>query len=236
MDPHPRTTQTPNLGNPPVMVLEGKYARLAQVLRELQLSQAALASATNIDATVLSKAVNGAGSLERHWATLGEYLLEHHQISLEWLLLGKGSMRIGTTSGVHPAVRMLSSTGGATLAEVGLITQDGIFRASQAGRRHDLLAYGVVQVMDEAMSPMLRHGQWAMVANTDIRPPRDGDVVVFQTNDGMAYVRRMRTVVLPGDGDGYLLEPLNREKSYRTLLVSDEERRKVCVVVGVIFE
>ncbi len=208
---------------------DARYDRLGQALRELPLSQSALSTGTGIDQSVISKAMTGAGGLERHWARIIVYLYQDHGISAEWLLMGLGPMRQGTRTPAHPVHALTGLSKPEPLREVGTVTELGSFSESSSRTKTvpgDLTAL----VQDSSMDPLIRAGQWVVLASGE-RPAKDGEIVLVKCRDGSAYVRRFR----PHNGV-IVLENVNQDRRYRAAIVNRDDIETMNVVVGVLFE
>ena len=208
---------------------DAKYDRLGQALREIPLSQSALSTGAGIDQSVLSRAMTGAGSLERHWARITSFLYQDHGIAMEWLLSGLGPMRQGTRT---PAYAVPALTGAITsepLREVGTVTELGSFSESPP-RTKTVPGELTALVQDSSMDPLIRAGQWVVLASAE-RPAKDGEIVLVRCKDGSAFVRRFR----PHNGV-VVLENVNQDRRYRAAIVSRGDIDTVNVVVGVLFE
>lgn len=219
----------------PDMVLEGPYARLDEALKALDVSQRALGTEIGVNESVISRAMNGHGGLERHWRAVAQ-VMGRRGVSADWLLNGNGVMASGSASDKLPVVKEPLPGAGPMLTELGTITVDGVLSPSPPNRFKILRGHTCVQVMDNSMSPLLRSGQWAIVAENPDRVPRDGDVVMFQRSDTEAMIRRMRIETLPEIGEVYVLESVNQDKAWRPVVVTPKDRHRVMVVVGVSFE
>ena len=219
----------------PEMALEGPYARLDEALKALDVSQRTLGLEIGVNESIISRAMNGHGGLERHWRAIVQ-VMGKRGVSADWLLNGNGIMASGTTSDKVPALKEPLPGAGAMLTELGTITADGVLSPAPPNRFKILRGHTAVQVMDNSMSPLLRSGQWAIVAESTDRIPRDGDVVMFQRSDTEAMVRRMRIERLADIGEVYVLEAVNQDKAWRPVVVMPSEKHRVMVVVGVSFE
>lgn len=217
------------------MVLEGPYARLDEALRSLEVSQRDISTEIGVNESIMSRAMNGHGGLERHWRALSQ-AMGKRGVSADWLLNGNGTMASGSVSDKMPVLKEPLPGAGPMLTELGTITVDGVLSPAPPNRFKTLRGHTCVQVMDNSMSPLLRSGQWAILAESTDRSPRDGDIVMFQRSDTEAMIRRMRMETLPDIGEVYVLESVNQDRSWRPVVVTPRDKHRVMVVVGVSFE
>lgn len=206
------------------------YLRLAQAIEELGINQRQLAKEAGIREAAVSQGVNHQTGLDQHWRALS-FALEQHGIDTRWLLHGHGNMRIGdnhTPGQAFPALTQASSA--EVLREIGTVTEQASYAEPMSVRFKSIPGEGVVLVQDGSMDPLIRAGQWAMLAPVT-RIPRDGEIALVKTHDGEAYVRRYRLQ----DGS-VILEHINPDRRYRTVVLSRSDVQEARVVVGVVFE
>lgn len=224
------------------MATDYLYPKLAGLIKELGLKQAAIATAIGIDQSMISVGVTKQIGLDVHWVSITEYLASKHRISPTWFLLGRGPKYLGddaatpgSASGQHAAVREPSGnhppTGLAAIREVGVVNAQNKFVAFEGGKTRRCAARECVQVQTDDMSPVIRPGQWVMLADPE-RLPHDGEIVLIMTRQ-YTWVRRYRTVF---DVDAILLEAVNNDPHIHTVYVKRTDIESIRVVLGVVFE
>jgi hypothetical protein len=228
---------------PAQMAADLLYPKLERLLRDLGIKQSALAKATGIREAAISDGVTKQTGLDVHWVTITDYLASKHRINPNWFLRNQGPMYLaevdtqqpGSASGQHPALREPSGnhpTGGfAAIREVGVVNAQNKFVPFEGGKSRRCTARECAQVQTDDMSPVIRPGQWVLLADPE-RTPHDGEIVLVTTKQ-FTWVRRYRTVF---DVDAVLMEAVNHDPHVRTVYVKREEIETVRVVLGVVFE
>jgi len=219
--------QTPSF-EAPMPRLEGFYARLEQALRQAGIKQRDLATEAGIREAAISSGLNGRGGLDTHKDAIAA-VLARHGVDKQWLMWGDEPSTANTPSGGQQALRPEPPTQPA-FRELGTLTDRLTFSQAQPGHYRTIPADAVLLVQDNSMAPLIRGGQFALLAPED-RQPRDGDIVFLRTVGGDAYLRRYRDA-----GTMVILEAINQGREYATIVVPQDAVARVLVVIGVAFE
>lgn len=224
------------------MPLELLYAKLAGLIDELDIKQASLAAALGVSPPVISNGVNKQTGLDSHWVGIVDFLATKYRIAPNWFLRNEGPKFLGdptesgSASATHRALKAPSESfpnpqHATAMRETAVLNFQHKLVEFEISKPRPFGSSEIIQVQPEDMAPVIRSGQWVILAPQS-RLPHDGDIVVLTTEEN-TWVRRIRTV--PGH-DFFMLEAANQAPHVRTVHVKKEEVRRVSVVVGVLFE
>jgi SOS-response transcriptional repressor LexA len=115
--------------------------------------------------------------------------------------------------------------------ELGVVNLQNKFVPFESGKTRRCSARDCVQVQTDDMSPLIRSGQWILLAEPD-RMPHDGDIVMLSIR-GQTWVRRYRFMA---DEKAAVLEAINSDSHVRPVFVRTDDTQSVRVVLGVVFE
>jgi phage repressor protein C with HTH and peptisase S24 domain len=218
---------------------EDVYLRFAEALEAIGLPQSRLAKEAGISEGQVSRGVRHRTGLDLHWRRIAE-VLKPYGIDDRWLLFGQGEMRPATQAPgggavssatpreEFPALTLTTQTEG--VREVGVVTELASYSEPVSPRTKSLPGETAVLVQDGSMDPLIRPGQWVLLA-PQARQAKDGELVLVRTTAGDAYVRRYRI-----EGERVVLEHLNQDRRFRTVVLAKSDIASALVVVGVVFE
>ncbi len=213
------------------------YPKLERLLRDLGIKQTSLAKATGIREGAISDGVTKQTGLDTHWVTITDYLASKYRISPNWFLRNQGPMYLGDESTTPApgsgAYRAMTAPPPPPLGvrEAGLVNLQSKYVPFDGDKMRRCTAHECVQVQPDDMSPLIRSGQWVLLAERG-REPHDGDIVLMSYR-GQAWVRRYRP---QPDAGVVLLEAINAQSHVRTVMVKTDDTHSVRVVLGVLFE
>ena len=222
----------------------GMGARLADVLKAKEKSQAELARISGVDEATISALIQRDSARSNYAPTLASAL----GISLHWLLTGEGDRDVSsvavaeTSAGYSLAtqveskyvmVRFLDATvsaGPGSLNEHEEVQGYIAFRREWL-RRKGLVATNlvVVEVEGDSMSPSLEEGDAVLIDVTD-REIRDGRIYAFRSHGEVRIKRFQRaangTIVIASD---------NKSPRYRDEVLSPEQLATLDVIGRVVW-
>jgi phage repressor protein C with HTH and peptisase S24 domain len=223
--------------------------RLFDYLAREGIPQSDLAEKAGIRMASLSEAKRGDNSLDGHWPNIADAL----NVSLDWLLKGRGVPRPPTESATNTGTRAVIREEGAALEKPKDYRDDA--RPDYAGPTGPMVFAGSVgagpgvptyfekpksfkmrptlaafRVYGDSAYPVAYDGQFVVV---DLkRRIHHNNLVVIQTKDNMAHFKRW--CVAPGSPDGFVLASIN--SGVNSPYIPESEIKNKWPVVGVMFE